>query len=65
MLINKLDNANDIDVNFLGAMASTNVPELDALLEEFKDRFPDNLPKISDDDPNVEPLYISATPYLS
>jgi Reverse transcriptase (RNA-dependent DNA polymerase) len=57
VLINKLDSATEFDMNFVGSMGSASIPELDALLAEYKDRFPEQLPKLSDAHADTEPLY--------
>ncbi len=60
VLINKLDaaSADDFTVNFLGSMAgSTGCSELDALLHEYRDRFPAALPKLDDKEGHARPLY--------
>ena len=56
-LLHKLDDSSAVDspvVNILGSVAGsqgTN-PELEALLHEYRDLFPEHLPKLDDDNTN-------------
>jgi hypothetical protein len=62
VMIQKLDNSSAVDsigVNILGSVTgSSGNPELDALLHEYRDRFPEQLPKLGDDrNGYTRPLY--------
>lgn len=48
----------EVDINFLGSLGESGIPELDALLHEYRDRFPEQLPKLDDSASGfTRPLY--------
>ncbi len=59
VLIQKLDNSSASDFTVTSVAGSSGNPELDALLHKYADVFPEQLPKLDDDNANgyARPLY--------
>jgi hypothetical protein len=57
VLIQHVDDAESLDTHLVAALQQTNNAPLDKLLNEYADRFPDSLPKLSDEHPQTVPLY--------
>jgi hypothetical protein len=57
VVIQHLQNADTMDSDLLSAIQHTGNVKLDKLLQQYADRFPDSLPKLSEDQSHAAPLY--------
>jgi RNase H-like domain found in reverse transcriptase/Reverse transcriptase (RNA-dependent DNA polymerase)/Integrase zinc binding domain/Chromo (CHRromatin Organisation MOdifier) domain/Retroviral aspartyl protease len=57
VLIQRVKDASNMDTHLLATLQQTGNHSLDKLLSDYADRFPDSLPRLSDERPGTTPLY--------